>query len=149
MNELEEIALLVCRNNLQELAKINDEEQRNMLTGINFSLPYYFIFFFFLISNFRSDHYLFSTIGTLDDKSLFILPSDYISLLHIAAYCDSLESFIFLNNIGISIDQKSVNSYLSIHYACLSESYEIVAYILSIDSHQHQLFHKWNIIKLT
>ena len=47
MNELEEIALLVCRNNLQELAKINDEEQRNMLTGINFSLPYYFILFFF------------------------------------------------------------------------------------------------------
>ena len=67
---------------------------------------------------------MFSTIGTLDDKSLFILPSDYIGLLHIAAYCDSLESFIFLNNIGISIDQKSVNSYLSIHYACLSESYE-------------------------
>lgn len=79
---------------------------------------------------------MFSTIGTLDDKSLFILPSDYISLLHIAAYCDSLESFIFLNNIGISIDQKSVNSYLPIHYACLSGSYEIVAYILSIDSHQ-------------
>lgn len=56
--------------------------------------------------------------------------------MHIAAYCDSLEAFIFLQNKGLPINKQSANSYLPIHYACLAGSYEVVEYILSVDPSQ-------------
>lgn len=64
------------------------------------------------------------------------LPTDNLSLLHIAAYFDSLECFIYLHNYGIKIDFPSANGLYPVHYACLKASIEVLYYILSIDSTQ-------------
>ena len=59
------------------------------------------------------------------------LPLKSLSLLHIAAYADSLEVFIYLVQQGIPIDIVSADSYLPIHYACVEGSSEVCLYILS------------------
>lgn len=90
---------------------------------------YRIIFFFF---NFRS--YLF-----------YPLPIKSLSLIHIAAYADNIEAFLFLNNKGLPINLKSLYNYLPIHYACASGSEEIVSYILSVDPSQAQQNFRTNI----
>lgn len=65
-----------------------------------------------------------------------ILPSDSLTLMHIAAYFDSLESFKFLQSKGFQIDIPSKESYLPIHYACYKGSYKVLNYILSVDPTQ-------------
>jgi len=63
-----------------------------------------------------------------------ILPKSSLTLLHVAAACDSLESFLLIeDSLGLSIDAKSADEYLPIHYACQSGSGEIVSYILEKD----------------
>lgn len=56
--------------------------------------------------------------------------------MHIAAFYDSLDSFIFLQSKGLQIDMPSKDSYLPIHYACYKGSYKVVEYILSVDPTQ-------------
>ena len=56
--------------------------------------------------------------------------------MHIAAFYDSLECFIYLTGLDFKIDQKSADSYRPIHYACLNGSCECVTYILTKDSNQ-------------
>ena len=61
------------------------------------------------------------------------LPSKNLSLIHLAAFYDSLESFILLEKeLGLSPNQESIDSLHPIHYACISNSLEIIVYILNI-----------------
>ena len=74
------------------------------------------------------------TIDETKKSSRSILPETELSLLHIAAFEDSLEAFILLNRISLTI--QSAESYLPIHYACSNGSKEVLTYILSIDPSQ-------------
>lgn len=71
--------------------------------------------------------------------------NDRVSLLHAAAFHNSLESFCFLvtkykNNKEHNVLRlKSAKSYFPLHYACFNGSREIVAYILSEDPEQASL----------
>lgn len=62
------------------------------------------------------------------------IPSTSLSLLHIAAFEDSLEAFVLLNKIPLNI--QSADSYLPIHYACYGGSKEVLTYILTKDPKQ-------------
>ena len=65
------------------------------------------------------------------------LPETNLSLLHIAAYCDSLEIFIYLQeDCHLPLDFKSISNYSPIHYACYGGSLEVVSYILQKDPKQ-------------
>jgi hypothetical protein len=64
------------------------------------------------------------------------LPETNISLVHIAAYFDSLDCFLYLEDKGLSYNQESAASYLPIHYACSNGSYEVVCYIIKKDPNQ-------------
>lgn len=72
-----------------------------------------------------------------------------LSLMHIAAFEDSLETFMFLEQ-HIPIDIKSADSYLPIHYACLNGSVECLTYILDKDPVQATTIYKteWQCLQL-
>lgn len=62
---------------------------------------------------------------------------DNITLLHAAAFYNSLECFVFLcEEKGIALDATSSSSYFPLHYACYTGAREIVAYILSHEPSQ-------------
>lgn len=61
------------------------------------------------------------------------LPFEYLTLLHVAAFFDYLEVFVFLESLGLPLDIKSAALYSPLHYACLSGSLEICTYILKKD----------------
>lgn len=61
------------------------------------------------------------------------IPVSKLSLMHVAAFFNSLEIFIFLEQKGLPINKKSDDLYLPIHYACLKGCEKIVEYILSKD----------------
>jgi ankyrin repeat protein len=65
-----------------------------------------------------------------------LLPTDNLTLLHIAASCDALESFLVLQNHGLSHQTLSGYSDLPIHYACLYGSLEVLTHILERDPAQ-------------
>ena len=93
------------------------------------SIQYALFFFFFF--------------NTSELNNEFSLPMNNLSLLHIAAYANFLEAFIFLNSIGIPISIQSSDSFLPIHYACSRDSLEILLYIISKDP--SQLANKYNV----
>ena len=63
--------------------------------------------------------------------------NDHVTLLHAAAFYESLECFVFLHKQkNFNIQLLSVKSFLPLHYACFNNSREIVAYILSEDPEQ-------------
>lgn len=65
------------------------------------------------------------------------LINDRISLLHAAAYYDSLECFVYLiEEHNFDIRTLSTKSFLPLHYACYNSSREVAAFILSTDSSQ-------------
>ena len=75
----------------------------------------------------------------LPDEKTDNFKNDEITLLHVAAFYDSLECFCFLEskyktkkNENI-LRTPSTKSYYPLHYACFNGSREIVAYILSQD----------------
>lgn len=60
--------------------------------------------------------------------------------MHIAAYADALESFIFLEEkAGLSHTALSAASYSPIHYACNKASFEVASYILKKDPQMAKL----------
>lgn len=66
------------------------------------------------------------------DEPVDNFKEDRITLLHIAAYFDSLECFVFLHEEkGLPLSAHSAKSYYPLHYACFSGSREVVSYILS------------------
>ena len=68
-------------------------------------------------------------------ESAEIIPVKNLSLVHVAAYYDSLECFIYLIQRGLKIDQLSPNDYMPLHYACWSGSQEVALYILKENPH--------------
>lgn len=69
------------------------------------------------------------------------LINDRISLLHIAAYYDSLECFCYLSEVKkINLRILSSRSFMPIHYACYNGSREVATYILEKDEEQADYF---------
>lgn len=65
---------------------------------------------------------------------------DRVSLLHIAAYYDSLECFCYLHEIsGINLQIQSIRNFYPLHYACYNGSKEVASYILAKDQYQTSL----------
>jgi ankyrin repeat protein len=68
-----------------------------------------------------------------------LLPRDNLSLLHIAAYYNNFEIFLYLLDIGaahgdaLSLRTPSGASYFPFHYACYGSSIECASYILEQD----------------
>jgi hypothetical protein len=61
------------------------------------------------------------------------LPNSNLCLIHIAAYFDCLETFLWLYHRGANIRSLSADSYWPLHYACEGNAAECAAYILSRD----------------
>ena len=62
----------------------------------------------------------------------FSLPTKGLSLLHLAAYADFLEAFVyFTQNKQIPISITSADSFLPLHYALARDSLEITNYIFT------------------
>jgi ankyrin repeat protein len=72
----------------------------------------------------------------LSRNSKEFIPCKELTLLHIAAYFDNLESFIFLVNNGFKLRAPSASSYLPLHYACVGNAKEVASYILESDPEQ-------------
>lgn len=62
-----------------------------------------------------------------------------MTLIHIAAYYDSFEMFLYLLSLGLSLRQLSGASYYPLHYACAGRAKECASYILEQDPEQAQL----------
>ena len=74
-----------------------------------------------------------------------------MTLLHIAAYTDSLDAFICLiNEYNFKIDTQTPESLYPLHYAIFHNSYEVFCYIMSVDSKlvNAKVQAKYNIISL-
>lgn len=65
------------------------------------------------------------------DSWNMLLPEDSLSLLHVAAFYDNIEMFLFLELLGIDLAVLSGASYFPLHYACAGGAIECFAYILS------------------
>ena len=66
-----------------------------------------------------------------------------VSLLHIAAYADSLEIFIYLHeDCNLPLDSQNLDGYYPLHYACYGGSLEVVSYILQQEPQQATLLPK-------
>jgi ankyrin repeat protein len=70
-----------------------------------------------------------------------IMPSDQLSLLHVAAYYDNFEIFCLLESLGIPLRVPSGASYFPLHYACFGRAMECAAYILERDPKEATLEH--------
>jgi ankyrin repeat protein len=70
--------------------------------------------------------------------------------MHIAAFFDSLDCFIYLERKGLSLSQESAASYLPLHYACYNNSYEVVCYIIRREPRQASLISsvEWHLLYL-
>ena len=64
------------------------------------------------------------------NNSNIILSHQYLSLLHVAAFYDNFEVFYILHQLGLPLNKESADSSHPIQYACISNSLEIVSYIL-------------------
>lgn len=64
--------------------------------------------------------------------STFVLPANGLSLLHIAAFSNSFEVFLYLiYNLEFDILSESKDGYMPLHYAILGNSSEITSFILT------------------
>lgn len=65
------------------------------------------------------------------------IPSTGLTLLHIAAYYDSLECFRYLEvQCKLGLRRPSANGFLPLHYACWSGAHEVALYILTKEPSQ-------------
>ncbi|KAH0786835.1 ankyrin repeat protein [Histomonas meleagridis] len=113
----------VINNNVNGLKSIIQGMKPNEYTGSNYAFP----------RNLFCDD---PTNSSGNNNYGLSLPINQLTLLHIAAYCDSLEVFIFLCNLHkdkFNTRTASAASYHPLHYACCSAAYEVAFYILSID----------------
>ncbi|EAY13564.1 ankyrin repeat protein, putative [Trichomonas vaginalis G3] len=67
---------------------------------------------------------------TIQDLVLLNVPTQQLTLLHVAAYYDSLECIIALIELGLDVDVKTRDGYTPLMYACASGSYESALYLL-------------------
>lgn len=59
------------------------------------------------------------------------LPRRGLSLMHIAAFYDSLECLMYLQKEGLKIDTLNAEGYTPLMYACVNGSFECVVYLLN------------------
>ena len=99
-------------NKLQKAFRENSS-QRQLLMSSNFRI----------ISDFSiSDKHIIVPID--------ILPKEKLKLIHIAAFFNSTECFLYLLEQGFTLTDKSVNNFEPLHYACEGGAIEVVSYIL-------------------
>lgn len=68
------------------------------------------------------------------------LPTSNITLMHVAAFCDSLDMFIYLMyELNFSLRIASADLYLPLHYAVYGGAKEVAYYILENDPEQAKL----------
>lgn len=100
----------------------------------------FFHFSIFLFSNFRNernnDYYPQLKLTTYHHLDKLILAKDNLTAMHIAAFTDSLECFVILEESGLNINALSANNYLPFHYALVGGSLEVSSYIISKDHSQ-------------
>ncbi|KAK8847858.1 hypothetical protein M9Y10_018894 [Tritrichomonas musculus] len=83
------------------------------------------------------DNYNYGRQRNDDDRIDDDVPSNGLTLLHVAAFYNSLECFRFLEiNNYIDIKKESTSGFYPLHYACRSGSYEVAMYILTKDPSQ-------------
>lgn len=52
-----------------------------------------------------------------------------LHILHVAAYYDSLETFLFVYNFGFDPNIKSSNEFYPLHYACFGGAIEVTSFL--------------------
>ena len=117
----QDVIRAVIDNDVTRLASIIENGKVENFTGTNYSIP---------------KDFLNTDITTTSNNSPITLPTTNLSLIHIAALCDSLEVFIYLCQLKkdkFHTRTPSGASYHPLHYACCSAAYEVAFYILSID----------------
>ena len=116
----QDIVLLVCHNNQRKLQHLVASSQISIeqVKALTYSFPP------FLCS---------STKALRQEFPRAVLRRTSVGLIHIAAYVDSFETFLYLLSLGIPIRQKTADGYLPIHYGCESGSLECVSYIIARD----------------
>lgn len=82
------------------------------------------------------DRHLGAATYTLPCEKCIMLSCHNLSLMHIAAFYDSLDCLIELQNVGCTILDRSANSELPIHYACYNGSLEVACYIFAVNPGQ-------------
>lgn len=121
-NEIAAIELLksklieiICNNDIESFHTFHYDTQYSYIERADYSITELLLTSRY--SSFRSD----------------VLPTDNLSLIHVAAFADSLEIFCTLiEKYGFNINTRSIDSYLPFHYAALYGSSEILRYILFI-----------------
>lgn len=66
-----------------------------------------------------------------DVKFISDLPKTYLPLIHVAAYYDSLECFLYLHDRGFNFNTKSMHEFYPLHYACAGGSIETFIFIVN------------------
>lgn len=112
---MDDLLTIIRSNDLNNLSKLLGQIDRSYLFSKTFHL--------------FSDQIDFS-------RSIIIIPCSGLTLLHIAAYEDSLECFGFLHSHDFSLDIVSHDNYLPLHYALVGASFECLNYILEHDKQQ-------------
>ena len=124
----EEISRLIMHNNVKELSKI-------VVRKLDFSDAV-----FWLVSpsqtpnhggpNAPTPYWKGTTVHTYG-TNIQDIPRGSLTLMHVAAYYDSLDAFVYLESIGFRLNEISAAQYRPIHYGCLNGSLEVCSYVLA------------------
>jgi len=114
----DDIVQYVMNNSLKDIMRVFESCDVSLLQSI-FSIPFK-----------KSKMFRFS-----EEKHPLIIPHDDLTLIHIASFADSLESYIFLLKYFNHRTQTG-SQYYPLHFACLNGSIEVMNYILHIDPQQ-------------
>lgn len=82
-------------------------------------LTLYLLFFFYLTNS-----------ESITEEAL-LFPRNNLHLLHVAAFYDSFECFLYIFNKGFDANVKSPNDFCPIHYACYGGAIEVVSFLCS------------------
>ena len=111
--DLEAVRWIIKENSvtkLKELIALSKDDGKHILTSTNYSIA-------------RGG--LDSTVNDRD------LPSTSLGILHVAAFYDSLEVFLYCFNRGLSLEMRSGAEFKPIHYAALGNATEVATFLCS------------------
>lgn len=117
---------LVAKNDIEKVNEFIKSNLDFVREGRNFLITYVF----FLTSSKPENK------GRSKPNQKLAIPTESLSLLHVAAYYDHFELFILLEAIGIPLNALSAASYYPLHYACAGRALECAAYIIEKDPDQ-------------
>jgi ankyrin repeat protein len=86
-----------------------------------------------LINNLSADSILGASSYSLSETlplPTTTLPTTHLGLLHVAAFWDSLECFLFLLSQGYSASRATPNDYHPLHYAAVAGSIEVASFLV-------------------